>query len=43
MSSQEQAAKDAAEAARQAVKARQEAEAKLRRHGQARAGVGGRR
>ncbi|WP_267905312.1 hypothetical protein [Streptomyces marianii] len=41
MSPQEQAAKEAAEAAARAEAARRQAEAELRRHGQAMSGVGG--
>ncbi|MFI1568497.1 hypothetical protein ACH4ZX_36680 [Streptomyces sp. NPDC020490] len=43
MSAQEQAAKDAAEAARRAEAARLQAQAQLQRHGRAMSGIGGRK
>ncbi|MFE7779295.1 hypothetical protein ACFU5O_36625 [Streptomyces sp. NPDC057445] len=42
MTPQEQAARDAAEAAQRAEAARRQAEAELQRHGQAMSGVSGR-
>jgi hypothetical protein len=43
VTAQEQAAKEAAEAAARATAARQQSEANLRRHGQAMSGIGGRK